>query len=185
MLKLALNVWITHGSSHGGFSNHSLESRGGEDVSVSVNTNRRRVFVQHSTAHVRSTLRWRDSEDNIWYRKTKQENYFIQRGFSSSSACSTLLLLSGVGGGGRYSRHRQERRRKKGERQGNEGGQHPSSSSVSNKRPSPSFLPRLSKLPPGWRGVSRYSCLSLSVIAQREEHRGQTDRQEWGYLATG
>lgn len=34
MLKLALNVWITHGSSHRGFSSHSLESRGCVDVSI-------------------------------------------------------------------------------------------------------------------------------------------------------
>lgn len=38
MLKLALNVWITHGSSHRGFSSHSLETRGCVDVSIYIQT---------------------------------------------------------------------------------------------------------------------------------------------------
>lgn len=123
MLKLALNVWITHGSSHEGFSNRSLESRGGEDVSVSVNTNREDVSSSN-TEQLMSVQRHLKMErfgvKHMIPKNKAREHHFIQRGFSSSSACSTLLLLSGVGGGGRYSRHREARKEEeiKRERQG-------------------------------------------------------------------
>lgn len=49
MLKLALNVWITHGSSHTGFSNRSLESR---DVSDYMHTNKEDVSSNGSQTQV-------------------------------------------------------------------------------------------------------------------------------------
>ena len=50
MLKLALNVWITHGSSHRGFSSHSLESGGCVGVSIytHAHTSLRRRIKKYS-----------------------------------------------------------------------------------------------------------------------------------------
>lgn len=73
---------------------------------------------------------------------------------------------------------RKEKRQKKKEK-GNEGGQCPQSQI----KASPSLLPRLSKPLLGSRGVSRYSCLSVSSFRNRErarERQSERERQREG-----
>lgn len=171
MLKLALNVWITHGSSHRGFSSHSLESR--ECADISVCTHARTKTCPHKQKSLLTT------QLLTKYKAVAKDLNFIHR-VLQLGRCFLIIEFSfgffvGKGKTQDASRHRGSERKEEKNGGGIEGGQCPGSQIKAH------YLPSASAFQAPARIERRLTLqLSLSVIvqkAQAQDTDSQTDRQ--------
>lgn len=94
MLKLALNVWITHGSSHRGFSSHSLESGGVcECFHLLPNTHAHTNTQEEAFCWITNTCHPSITRHVLSFKALKKNHEFDLKDVEMQATCSSVSFI--------------------------------------------------------------------------------------------